>query len=275
MVPATPLTVVTTTITTKMSFKLQPTTMNNAFNPRGMCVVMSHAWSTMKRDASRLRIQNYVKQGESEPEDWGWNDTLSQWEDGANNPIDHGTDLDVNRIQSTEFDRAGRVISTRDTVGRVQYHVYDVMGRRTLSVQNYVVQGVSTPDAWLWDEAQARWEDGAGNAIEHGTDNDQNLIMQTSYNIAGQVVATRDTRGTRTDYIYDDAGRRVSVVQAVGTKLASQSYTCYDKAGRVRRTIANYVANGNDPDAWQTDAVETWLFVQSTMAFTAKTISLP
>jgi YD repeat-containing protein len=37
-----------------------------------------------------------------------------------------------------------------------------------------------------------------------------------------------------------------------------------DKAGRVRRTIANYVANGNDPDAWQTDAVETWLFVQST-----------
>jgi YD repeat-containing protein len=108
------------------------------------------------------------------------------------------------------------------------------------------------------------WEDGAGNAIDHGTDNDQNLITQTSYNIAGQVVATRDTRGTRTDYIYDDAGRRVSVVQAVGTKLASQSYTCYDKAGRVRRTIANYVANGNDPDAWQTDAVETWLFVQST-----------
>jgi YD repeat-containing protein len=80
----------------------------------------------------------------------------------------------------------------------------------------------------------------------------------------GQVVATRDTRGTRTDYIYDDAGRRVSVVQAVGTELASQSYTCYDKAGRVRRTIANYVANGNDPDAWQADAVETWLFVQST-----------
>jgi YD repeat-containing protein len=77
-------------------------------------------------------------------------------------------------------------------------------------------------------------------------------------------VATRDTRGTRTDYIYDDAGRRVSVVQAVGTELASQSYTCYDKAGRVRRTIANYVANGNDPDAWQADAVETWLFVQST-----------
>jgi hypothetical protein len=99
-----------------------------------------------------LRIQNYVPQGASEPEDWGWNDTLSQWEDGANNPIDHGTDLDVNRIQSTEFDRAGRVISTRDTVGRVQYHVYDVMGRRTLSVQNYVVQGASTPDAWLWDE---------------------------------------------------------------------------------------------------------------------------
>jgi YD repeat-containing protein len=77
-------------------------------------------------------------------------------------------------------------------------------------------------------------------------------------------VATRDTRGTRTDYIYDDTGRRVSVVQAVGTELASQSYTCYDKAGRVRRTIANYVANGNDPDAWQADAVETWLFVQST-----------
>jgi RHS repeat-associated protein len=212
----------------------------------------------------KMRIQNYVLQGVSEPEDWGWNDTLSQWEDGASNPIDHGTDLDVNRIQSTEFDRAGRVISTRDTVGRVQYHVYDVMGRRTLSVQNYVVQGASTPDAWLWDETQSRWEDGAGNAIEHGTDNDQNLITQTSYNIAGQVVTTRDTRGTRTDYIYDDAGRRVSVVQAVGTKLASQSYTCYDKAGRVRRTIANYVANGNDPDAWQTDAVETWLFVQST-----------
>ena len=213
-----------------------------------------------------MSIANYVEQGNPvvEPDNWVWDATDGRWEDGSGNAIDHGTDKDRNRISTTEYDLLGRAYRTRDAVGRETYTVYDAVGRVIRRVQNYVVQGSSIPDDWQWDSVDERYEDGAGNAIDHGTGKDQNIISETVYNHAGQVLSTRDAFGTETAFVYDAAGRRVQTTQASNTGLATASYTCFDKAGRVLRSIANYIPQTDDnltlisPDTW--DTYGNWLF---------------
>jgi RHS repeat-associated protein len=211
-----------------------------------------------------MSIQNYVPQGSSQPEDWIWDAGQNRWEDGAGNAIDFGADNDQNRIQSSEFDLLGRVYRSRDALGSESYTVFDALGRVSKRIQNYVQQGPSLPDDWIWDAAQARWEDGASNAINHGADFDQNIISETVYNQAGQVVSSRDARGTVSSFTYDAAGRRLTTTQALGTPLATSSYACYDKAGRSLRQIANYEALLDEdgqpisPDSWLANGV--WAF---------------
>jgi RHS repeat-associated protein len=188
-----------------------------------------------------ISVTNYVAQG-TEPENWIWDDTSDyRWEDGAGNAIAFGADNDQNRIQTTSYDIAGRVVSSRDAAGIESIPCYDRLGRQLKSVTNYVAQGTSNPTDWVWDDTESRWEDGANNPISFGTNADQNRISETIYNKVGQVLTTRDARGTQSAFTYDKAGRRLSVAQAVGTGLLTTSYTCYDKAGRVLRTISNYI----------------------------------
>src|SRR5690606_30908850 len=73
-------------------------------------------------------------------------------------------------------------------------------------------QGGSDPADWVWDAADDRWEDGAGNAIDHGSANDQNQISTTAYDLAGRDTATRDALGVETRYEYDRLGRRVKTI---------------------------------------------------------------
>ena len=195
----------------------------------------------------RLTVRNYVAQTTT-PENWVW--ANSQWEDGQGTAIEQRSDLinqpdnyDQNAISTTEYDIAGRVTLTRDTLGRLSTTVYDDSGRRIRSVSNFVAQATD-PDQWVWNIN--RWEDGQGGAIEHRSNtevenDDQNLISETTYNKGGQTVATRDARGTQTTFVYDLAGRQQMVTSAAGTRKASSSYTVYDKSGRVLRRIAGYV----------------------------------
>jgi len=270
-------------------------------------------------------IQNYVAQGATNPKDWIWDDSTTQWEYDGTNQVGHGTHDDENLISDTVYDEQGRVQSTRDhlgnvnlygydsanrrikvvqnasnpsydvdsdpnlsaytwsspnadqdristtvydVAGRVQstteangnvsYFVYDDLGRRVRTVQNYVAQGSTIPADWLWDDTDGHWEDGLGNAIVHTSGFDENLITETVYDKAGQVTEIRDLRGTKTTFAYDDSGRRVRVTQAEGTVVASLSYTCYDKAGRVLRMIANWHDDGTNPDERDTNG--DWVF---------------
>ena len=158
--------------------------------------------------------------------------------------------------------------TTIDPAGLETRYVYDTLGRRVRTIANYVVQGSSEPEDWLWDDANQRWEDGANNAINQGNAFDQNLISESSYDRAGRVIFTRDARSTKTVFTYDAAGRRLTVIQAAETSLATTSYTCYDKAGRVLRTITHYVPllDENEgeisPDAM--DEQGNWLFNPAT-----------
>ncbi|GAB5426354.1 MAG: hypothetical protein Crog4KO_35010 [Crocinitomicaceae bacterium] len=210
-----------------------------------------------------MSIANYVEQvdGSGNPvpaETWYWDNAWKGVADVSNTivEIDHGTKKDQNRISTSEFDLLGRAYRTRDVAGRESYTVYDAVGRVVRRIQNYVEQGTSIPDEWLW--TNGRYEDGAGTAIDHGIDNDQNIISETVYNQAGQVVSSRDAFGTESSFVYDSAGRRLQVIQASNTDLATASYTCFDKAGRVLRSIANYKDTGASPDIWDIDG--NWAF---------------
>ncbi len=181
-----------------------------------------------------IRIGNYVAQGTTNPKDWRWNATANRWESSAGQAVDHGPANDQNTITHTTYDLAGRVRATRAAAGIETRYTYDKLGRRIKTVHNYV--------------------DGVFDAAHP----DQDLISQTTYNKAGQVIQTSDARGTKTTFSYDAAGRRLTVTQAAGTYLETTNYTCYDKAGRVLRTIQNWQATRISPDARRPDG--TWQF---------------
>lgn len=186
---------------------------------------------------TRMTISNYVVQGSSVPEDWVWDAGDARWEDGATNPISRGTDNDQNLIRQTTYDLVGRSISTLDAVGIKNQTTYDAIGRAIKTIRNYVdgTFSSSTPD--------------------------EDVISLTTYNKGGQVIETTDARGTKTTFTYDAAGRRLTVTRASGTGLQATDYTCYDKAGRVLRTLRNW---RNDPAQADPDAMDgsgDWLFV--------------
>lgn len=181
-----------------------------------------------------LVIHNYEVQGMSDPEDWEWDANDARWEDGAGNAIDHGSDNDQNLISQTVYDVAGRVSQTRDMAGLETRQTYDATGRQIETIRNYV-DGIYDPD-----------------------DPDEDIISETVYNKAGQVLETFDARGTKTTMSYDAAGRRLTLTRAAETGLAATTYTCFDKAGRVLRSIRNWIDDGTDPDAQ--DGNGDWLF---------------
>ena len=265
-------------------------------------------------------ITNYVEQAITNPFDWVWSITNTRWElaDDDDTAVSHGSDNDQNIISETVYDAQGRVSQTRDTRHNATLTLYDVLGRRIKSITNYVEQGMSQPEDWVWSAVNNRWEDGDSTAIDLGSDNDQNristttydlggrvsrtrdaagienryeydalgrrvtsithyvdgvfdagqpdedLVSTTLYNKAGQVLSAIDARGTETTFSYDQAGRRVTLTQAADTDATSLHYTCYDKAGRVLRTIQNW---SNDEEADSPDDRDergNWLFVPET-----------
>lgn len=261
-------------------------------------------------------ITNYVPQGASNPANWVWNNGWKQGSGGGALVVSHGADNDQNIVADTVYDALGRVTQTVDHRHNASFSCYDVLGRRVKTITNYLAQGVSDPVDWLWSGTNQRWEDGSGNAIDFGMDNDQNristtrydlagrvthsrdsagvetryaydtlgrrtqtttnyvdgtfnpnvpdedLISATGYNKGGQVVSTTDARGTQTAFTYDALGRRRTVIQAAGSPLATSSYTAYDKAGRVLRTIANWSNNPLQPLPDARDGITgDWRFV--------------
>ena len=201
------------------------------------------------RTVQNYNVQTNVSLQDVDPAGWRWNETGLQWEflyDVTGpiwNPVDHGTANDQNLISATTYDLLGRMISTRDTVGRQTRAAYDSIGRRIIQVMNYTAP--SDPAFWVWDSTDGRWEyrpdQTTSVPITHGTQQDENLISQTVYNKAGQVLSTRDARGTQTTMTYDAAGRTREMTGTAGTALATSSYVNYDKAGRVLRRIVNYI----------------------------------
>ncbi len=178
-------------------------------------------------------IRNYKPQGTSDPADWVWSETNSRWEVkpvSADVPtpaaVSHGDGNDQNTITHTSYDAAGRVQQTRDDLGRLTHMVYDSGGRVIREIANYLPQGISDPADWVWSMANNRWEYSSGQAVAHGTDNDQNIISQTIYEAGGRVQQRIDNQHKVIYYVYDRLGRNI-------------------------KTIHNYLPQGtSDPAAW-------------------------
>lgn len=161
-----------------------------------------------------------------------------------------GAGSDQDRVTTTQLGIGGRVVQATDAAGNVTWSGYDALGRRVRTINNYHPQGSPAVDPldWVWSETRQRWERGISDdtSIQHGAltgENDWNIISDTVYNQAGQVVSTRDARGTVTAFTYDHTGRRSTTIQAYGTPLATTSRTQYDKVGRVLNTTANWVSS--------------------------------
>ncbi len=129
-------------------------------------------------------------------------------------------DADLDIVTLTTYDASGRVLYTEDAAGVKTWLVYDGLGRQVKTVQDYVDQG-EAPDAWVWDSTDQRWETSTGTAIDCGTANDQNVVGATAFDTDGRVQQTQDVLGRLTRYVYDSLGR-------------------------VIRTVANYVDQGED-----------------------------
>jgi TolB protein len=189
-----------------------------------------------------LSVQNYYEDGLFDPvvEHWTWNSGTSRWEDGSGVPIPFGTEQDRNRLTWNGYDLAGQVTATRDTAGVETRAGFDDAGRQTQTIMHYV-DGIADPDY-----------------------PDEDIIRETIYDKAGQVLETIDARGTHTTFEYDQAGRRITITQAVGSELETTDYTCYDKAGQVLRTIRNWLPEPGQPEPDERDWQGNWLFAPAT-----------
>ncbi len=203
-------------------------------------------------------------------------------------------DSDKDIISKTEYDAQGHVFKVTDDLGNETRYEYATLGRRVKTIVNYVngVYDPAYPDEDLietvtYDLAgrvtmsvdaagnEARFEyDAAGRrvkAIQNYQDGiydpafpDRDLISSTAYNRAGQVTTMTDARGTQTAFASDAAGRQRQVTQAANTPLATASYTCYDKGGRMLRTIQNYQPKPDDPAPDARDGNGAFLFAPQT-----------
>ena len=77
-----------------------------------------------------------------------------------------------------------------DPVNMESKYRYDGLRRRIRVVQGYVLQSSSDPADWEWDDGDARWEYPTNPAIDHGSDNDQNIIVDVTYDKAGRVTSS-------------------------------------------------------------------------------------
>lgn len=154
--------------------------------------------------------------------------------------VSEESDRDV--ITETRYDAQGRVFETINARGYATRSFYDVLGRRIKTIANFTT--------------------GTPSADPNYSDLDQTSTV--SYDLAGRVSEAVDVRGTHTTHSYDRAGRQVKVTVAAGTPRAMTTYTCYDKAGRVLRSIANYLPAANDASPDARDLNGSFIFNPST-----------
>jgi YD repeat-containing protein len=154
---------------------------------------------------------------------------------------------------ATSYDNDGRVASSTDAVGSVQYNVYN--GNGTLAY-TYAAYGTA-------DEVLTRFfYDTAGRVVARAdaADTAEQSLTSYAYDGLGNLVSATDSNGNTTTFTYDHLGRKASSTNAIGgitrwdydafgdvVKITdpngNTSYSYYDTLGRViaSRDAENYV----------------------------------
>jgi RHS repeat-associated protein len=180
------------------------------------------------------------------------------------NPGSQGAHNDLDLITAYEYDLAGRqtaitdpagntartayfrdglVAAGTDPEGTVTLSRYDGLRRRVRVVQSYVAHG-QDPALWVWDANDGRWEQSDGTPIQHGTDSDQNLIVQVTYDRGGRMTSLRDPRGSLTGYEYDALGRRTRLTNPLNHAWLTAYEALLDGGSRVTTTFPGLASGG-------------------------------
>jgi len=125
----------------------------------------------------------------------------------------HGSDNTENLVTDTVYDARGLVSQQIDVLGNVTCSIYDDAGRLVRTLVNYVAQGGSDPTTWVWDALDGRWEYGSGSPVDHGANNDQNLITEQGYDHVGNLVKTVDALRNVSYTAFDELNRPVKTVR--------------------------------------------------------------
>jgi YD repeat-containing protein len=151
----------------------------------------------------------------------------------------------VNAVTGYSYDKDGRLTRTQ------QYAVpFSTSGSQTLAQMNYWAgsNGAGSLNSWTHYDADGRVDytiDPANYVVGYTYDNEGRVQQQVRYP-AGTLApppASPPANSEVTRYVYDAAGRKAFVIDAVG---AVTGYT-YDNDGRVTRTIdyaAQYTVSG-------------------------------
>ncbi|KAA3657088.1 MAG: hypothetical protein DWQ04_29135, partial [Chloroflexi bacterium] len=173
--------------------------------------------------------------------------TINNWT--GSNPANWETDCDTssgsrdtNVCTQYDYDNAGRIISTTNTLGQTTLSFYDDAGRSFLSVTN-------------WDGSSYGQSDPVGDLCNFTSPNSEfNLCAVTGYDVYGRVVTSTNSLGYET-------------------------VTEYDSLGRIDRTIVNWengVYSSADPDAdiiaeYEYDAVGNVIVTTDTLGLETRT----
>jgi YD repeat-containing protein len=177
------------------------------------------------------------------------------------------TATDGNRYgRTTGYDRAGRIVSLRDSLSKSQSFTYDGRGNvltstdRTGAVTAYTYNAfnrsttIKTPEHIVTTTKRNAYgqvisiADAAGNTTSYTYDASGNLkeatnpvgsVITNAYDKAGRLVATLDSEGSKTSFTYD-AANRVLTRKIEGGGLALTTTYAYDAKGQqIRITDPN------------------------------------
>lgn len=158
-------------------------------------------------------ITNYINQaGVSDvPGQWYWDNA---WKQPNGTVISDGVNNDQNIINDTTYNSLGQIWTQRNPSGVLTYFVYDNAGYIRYAIVNYVAQGTSDPQNWVWNNTLKRWDYALNQAVSHGLLNNENIITEHQYDRAGNLVMTRDVLGNAQYIAYDKINRPVQTVQS-------------------------------------------------------------
>jgi len=193
--------------------------------------------------------------------------TTQKTYDGAGNLI-HETlfaNTTAPRQRSYTYDLDNRLVQFTDVDGTQTYFTWDGANNKTSE------RIVSATDPNAVRETQYRY-DLNNRLIEKIFDpNGLNIIQQTAYDLAGNVVSTTDGKGNVTQYYYDFANRLSQTIDAVGNTtyygyndagnrisvsttsdyetFVGTSYN-YDRDGRISAEYKSYVSTFTIKNGW-------------------------
>jgi RHS repeat-associated protein len=134
---------------------------------------------------------------------------------------------EVDRVNVSEYDRFQRLVKTTNPIGTVLVNSYNADGTLSESKITDSSGKASQVNKYEYDTfgRQIKVIDALGNATE------------MAYDLVGNVVSTKDAKGTINKYTYDALNRRTKAIAAVGTVVENTTQYQYDDRGNLTATV--------------------------------------